>query len=71
MIRNVIFFCLFGLVMVFVLQNTQVVEVRFLFWTVSMSRALMLFGTFAMGFVAGWLLTLPRGRKAQREVYKH
>jgi uncharacterized integral membrane protein len=31
MIRNIVFICLIGLVMIFVLQNTQVVEVRFLF----------------------------------------
>ena len=63
MIRNVIFVCLIALVLIFVVQNTQVVEFRFLAWTISMSRALMLFGTLAIGFVAGWLLTLPRRQR--------
>jgi uncharacterized integral membrane protein len=63
MIRNIIFICLIGLVVIFVLQNTRVVEVRFLFWTISMSRALMLFGTLAIGFIGGWLLKLPRRKK--------
>lgn len=62
MIRNIILLCLFSLVLIFVVQNTQVVEVRFLFWTLSMSRALMLFGTLAIGLIGGWLLKLP-GRK--------
>ena len=64
MIRNIVFICLIGLVVVFVLQNTQVVEVRFLFWTISMSRALILFATLAIGLIAGWLLTFPKRRKA-------
>ncbi len=62
MIRNIILLCLISLVLIFVVQNTQVVEVRFLFWTLSMSRALMLFGTLAIGLIGGWLLKLP-GRK--------
>lgn len=44
----------------FLLQNTRVVEVRFLFWKVGMSRALMLLGALAVGFGAGWLLRRPR-----------
>jgi putative membrane protein len=63
MIRNIIFVCLIALVLIFVVQNTQVVEFRFLVWTLSMSRALMLFGTLAIGFIAGWLLTRPRRKK--------
>ena len=60
MVRNIIFICLIGLVVIFVLQNTQVVEVQFLLWTVSMSRALMLIGTLAIGLIGGWLLTFPK-----------
>ena len=71
MIRNIIFICLIGLVVIFVLQNTQVVEVRFLFWTVSMSRALMLFGTLVIGLIGGWLLSLPKRSKADMEKPKN
>ena len=63
MIRNIIFLCLIAFVLIFVVQNTQVVEFRFLVWTISISRALMLFGALAIGFIAGWLLTLPKGKK--------
>lgn len=66
MIRNIIFVCLIAFVLIFVVQNTQVVEFRFLVWTLSMSRALMLFGTLAIGFAAGWLLTRPRGKQEQQ-----
>lgn len=65
MIRNIIFVCLIAFVLIFVVQNTQVVEFRFLAWTISMSRALMLFGTLAIGFIAGWLLKLPKRKKEQ------
>ncbi|KPJ79152.1 MAG: hypothetical protein AMJ54_00390 [Deltaproteobacteria bacterium SG8_13] len=63
MVRNIMFLVLIGVVLVFVAQNTQVVEVRFLFWTLSMSRALILLITLAIGLVGGWLLTVPRNRK--------
>jgi uncharacterized integral membrane protein len=71
MIRNIVFICLIGLVVIFVLQNTQVVEVRFLLWTISMSRALILFATLAIGLIGGWLLTLPKRRKALLEKRKN
>ena len=63
MVRNIIFLVLIGIVIIFVIQNIQVVEVKFLFWEVSMSRALVLFATFGIGLVGGWLLTLPKARK--------
>jgi uncharacterized integral membrane protein len=70
MIRNIVFICLIGLVIIFVLQNTQVVEVRFLFWTISMSRALILIATLAIGLIGGWLLTLPKRRKTHFDKLK-
>jgi len=45
-----------GLVVLFLVQNTAVVEVRFMFWAMAMSRALMIFLVFAFGILAGWLL---------------
>lgn len=47
------------LVLVLVLQNTEVVEVRLLFWTLSMSRALLLPLVFGAGLIAGWALHRP------------
>jgi uncharacterized integral membrane protein len=66
MIKNIIFVCLIVFVLIFVVQNTQVVEFRFLVWTISMSRALMLFGALAVGVVAGWLLRVPKQKKEQQ-----
>jgi len=58
---------LIGLVVVFTLQNVVVVDIRFLFWSFSMSRALMIFFTLAVGVVIGWLLRGHLARKKDRE----
>jgi uncharacterized integral membrane protein len=42
-------------VVLFTAQNVQVVEVRFLFWRLEMSRVLLLLGVFGAGALAGWL----------------
>jgi len=55
MAKTIIFSILIALIIVFVIQNTQVVEYRFLAWKVSMSRALLLLGTFVIGILVGWL----------------
>lgn len=47
---------LIALVISFTLQNTEVVDITFLFWTVSMSRAVMLFIVFLIGLLSGWIL---------------
>ena len=70
MIRNIVFICLIAFVLIFVVQNTEVVEFRFLVWTISMSRALMLFGTLAIGFIIGWLLNLPKRKKKYQDESK-
>lgn len=45
-----------GLTVLFIVQNVEVVEVRFLFWTLAMSLSLFVFLLFAIGVVVGWLL---------------
>lgn len=46
------------LVLIVILQNTESVETKFLFATMSMPRAFLLMLTFLFGFVAGLLVTL-------------
>lgn len=48
---------------VFIVQNVDVVEIRFLFWTVSMSRALMFVFLIIIGLIVGWLLRGHMSRK--------
>ncbi len=40
---------------VFVVQNAEVVQLRFLFWSTQASRALVLLGTFIIGLAIGWM----------------
>ncbi|MGR8918027.1 MAG: lipopolysaccharide assembly protein LapA domain-containing protein [Gammaproteobacteria bacterium] len=47
---------LVALVAVFAVQNAEIVEIRFLFWGVRMSRALMTIVLLAVGIAVGWLL---------------
>lgn len=63
MSKTVIFVILAALILLFVIQNTQVVETRFLVWTISMSRSLLLLGTFIIGVVAGWFLRRPKHKR--------
>jgi len=45
--------CLAGL---FIIQNVAVVEIRFLFWSIQMSRSLFVFFLVAIGIIIGWFL---------------
>ncbi len=56
---------LIALVAVFVVQNAEVVELRFLFWTLAMSRALMFVFLVLIGIAAGWLLRGHSPHKAR------
>ena len=40
----------------FIIQNATAVELTFLFWTLSMSRALMMFLIWSAGVILGWML---------------
>lgn len=49
---------------IFIIQNTAVTELRFLFWTLAMSRSLMMFLLLGIGIMVGWFL---RGHFANRK----
>lgn len=46
------------LVLVFSLQNAMVTDVEFLFWKLSVSRVLIILGSFAFGVVVGFLVSM-------------
>jgi uncharacterized integral membrane protein len=46
-----------ALVVTFVMQNLAAVEIRFLFWTFALSRALLVLIVLATGILLGWLLS--------------
>ncbi|MBA4396838.1 MAG: DUF1049 domain-containing protein [Syntrophus sp. (in: bacteria)] len=45
-----------GLAVIFITQNVAAVDVTFLFWSLSLSRALLIFFVLMIGFVLGWFL---------------
>lgn len=50
---------------IFIVQNAQVVEVRFLFWKAQASRSLVLLGTLLLGLIVGWLSRWAREKHAE------
>ncbi len=55
-IKLILGLILAGIVIIFTIQNVTTVELKFLFWSLSMSRALLMFLVFAIGIILGWLL---------------
>lgn len=45
-----------AIIVIFIMQNAAVVEIHLLFWTISMSRILLMFILLAVGMITGWLL---------------
>lgn len=55
---------LVGLVVLFIVQNVAVVEIRFLFWSIQMPRSLMIFLVLGTGMIIGWFLSSFLGKRA-------
>jgi uncharacterized membrane protein YciS (DUF1049 family) len=66
-LRLVLWLALLAIVVLFVTQNAQAVEVRFLFWRLAMSQALLLIFVLAVGFSLGWLLRAYLAWKRTRD----
>jgi len=43
------------LLVIFTAQNYEMVSIHFLIWSFSTSRAIVLFGTLAIGIIIGWI----------------
>ena len=46
----------------FIIQNTEQIQIAFLFWTIPMSRAVILLGSLLLGILIGTIVTLIRGQ---------
>lgn len=62
--KTILALVLAALLALFTVQNTEVVAVHFLFWTVEMSRVVMLLGVLGVGAVFGWILCSFSRRRA-------
>ncbi|MGW8178645.1 MAG: lipopolysaccharide assembly protein LapA domain-containing protein [bacterium] len=62
---------LLAVIGLFILQNTDIVEIRFVFWHLTVSRVLLLLGSLAACFVLGVLVTLEIKRQKPAEKIGH
>ena len=60
-------FVLLGAVLVFTVQNTDVVRIRFLGWVLELSLSLLIFLALAIGFLSGFLMTGWRHWRRRRK----
>ncbi len=54
--KLILILILIGLGVLFIIQNVAVVEIQFLFWSIQMSRSLLIFSLLTIGFIIGWSL---------------
>jgi uncharacterized integral membrane protein len=54
--KLILILILAGLSVLFIIQNVAVVEIQFLFWSIQMSRSLLMFFLLAVGVIIGWFL---------------
>lgn len=54
--KLILMLVLAGLSVLFIIQNVAVVEIQFLFWSIQMSRSLLMFLMLAIGVIIGWFL---------------
>lgn len=54
--KNIAIIALAFLLVIILVQNTQVVSVQFLFWNISMSRIILILFVFLIGFGSGYLV---------------
>ena len=54
--KHIIILILAVLAAIFVFQNSEVVTIQLFFWTISMSRIIMIGGLLLFGFLSGYLL---------------
>ena len=60
---------LVGLLVVFVVQNAEVLKVVFLIWTFEIRRALLIFVALVIGILIGWLLRVEHMRGRYMAIY--
>jgi uncharacterized integral membrane protein len=70
--KNIVFISFLVLLLIILLQNTEVVAWRLLFWKVEMSRAIMMPLVLLIGFVAGFFTSkaLSHFRKSSKNKHK-
>ena len=65
-IQAVIFLVLLAVIVIFAVQNSQIVTVQFLNWSVNSPIALMSVGVYLLGMLSGWTVVGFMGRSVRR-----
>ena len=42
------------IIVIFSIQNLEAVDVSFLFWSMSISKVVLILGTYVLGMISGW-----------------
>lgn len=61
-LKLIVIIVIVGLFVVFLLQNTQVVRVKFYFWDISMSRVILMPLFIVIGFIIGFVAAKMTGK---------
>lgn len=61
--RAIALWVLLALVVIVLLQNTQVIVLRLFFWKISMSQIVLLFLVLLLGFIIGFITAKMTGGK--------
>lgn len=48
------------LILIFSVQNAEITDVKFLFWKLSISKVLIILGSFTVGILVGILISLKK-----------
>lgn len=51
----ILIIALLAFLVIFTVQNYEVVKIQFLLWSFETSRAIIIFGTLVIGFAIGWI----------------
>lgn len=58
--KTIIALLFISLIIIFSLQNAEITDVKFLFWKLSISRILVILGSFVIGILVGILISLKK-----------
>ncbi|WJJ96952.1 LapA family protein [Algibacter luteus] len=55
------------IIVVFSLQNAEVIDVKFLFWKLTLSRVLVILGSFSIGVLVGILVSMKKNLMPKKQ----
>ena len=58
--KTVIAILFASIIVIFSVQNVEVTDIKFLFWKLSLSRVLIILGSFAVGVIVGLLASIRK-----------